>query len=156
MSNSFEKDENDLIELIYKPKPYPDEKTRIFGRCFVNTNKDNCKIIYKNNEYDLKEYFDDIEKKYNHKDIISIKLKGLNNITDMSFMFDECKSLISLPDISKWNISKVTSISEMFKECNLLISLPDISNWNTSNVTNVKRIFYLYPIYLNGILLILK
>ena len=36
MSNSFEKNENDLIELIYKPKPYYDDKTR---------------IIIKNNKY---------------------------------------------------------------------------------------------------------
>ena len=26
-----------------------------------------------------------------------------NNVTDMSFLFNGCKSLSSLPDISKWN-----------------------------------------------------
>ena len=37
---------------------------------------------------------------------IEIKLIETKNITNMSYMFDECSSLISLPDISKWNTSK--------------------------------------------------
>ena len=32
-------------------------------------------------------------------------------------MFARCKSLSSLPDISKWNTNKVTSMSFMFGEC---------------------------------------
>ena len=38
-----------------------------------------------------------------------------------------CSSLISLPDISKWNTNKVTDISYIFDECSSLISFPDIS-----------------------------
>ena len=52
-------------------------------------------------------------------------------------MFLECNSLISLPDISKWNTSNVNDMSEIFRECNSLISLPDISKWNTSNVNDM-------------------
>ena len=51
-------------------------------------------------------------------------------------MFQECNSLISLPDISQWDISNVSNISLMFQECYSLISLPDISKWNTSKVTD--------------------
>ena len=47
-------------------------------------------------------------------------------ITNMKGMFSECNSLISLPDISKWNTSNVNNMNEMFSECNSLISLPDI------------------------------
>ena len=56
------------------------------------------------------------------------KLESLININvnDMSFMFYECNSLISLPDISKWNTSNVNNMSYMFSGCNSLISLPDI------------------------------
>ena len=50
----------------------------------------------------------------------------------MSHMFYGCKSLNSLPDISKWNTNKVTDMSGMFSECESLKSLPDISNWNTN------------------------
>jgi surface protein len=52
----------------------------------------------------------------------------------MRDMFNGCKLLKFIPDISKWDISKVTDISGMFSACESLLSLPDISIWNTSNV----------------------
>ena len=56
-------------------------------------------------------------------------------------MFCGCISLISLPDISKWNTNNVTDMSWMFCRCESLISLPDISKWNTNNVTNMDYMF---------------
>ena len=70
------------IEIIYKSNK--EEKLRIFGTTFVNNNKKNCKIIYNNKEYELKEYLNDIDKEYNNKDEIKIILIGINNVTDMS------------------------------------------------------------------------
>ena len=46
-------------------------------------------------------------------------------------MFCNCSSLISLPDISKWNTKNVLAMCEMFKDCSSLTSLPDISKWDT-------------------------
>ena len=46
----------------------------------------------------------------------------------MSYMFYKCNSLISLPDLSKWNTENVKDMTAMFCECNSLIDLPDISN----------------------------
>ena len=81
----------------------------------------------------------------------------------MSDMFNRCNSLISLPDISKWNALNVNNMKGMFNKCNSLISLLDIFKWNTSNVTEMsdmfsecKPIIYHYQIYQNGILLMLK
>ena len=62
-------------------------------------------------------------------------------LTDVSFMFAGCKSLISLPDLSDLNTSKITNMRFMFAGCNSLISLPDISNWDISNVTNLEWMF---------------
>ena len=56
-------------------------------------------------------------------------------------MFSECNSLISLPDISKWDTSKAYFMDSMFNECNSLISLPDISKWNVSIVPDKERMF---------------
>ena len=51
-------------------------------------------------------------------------------------MFCKCISLVSLPDISKWDINKVTDASYMFSNCsNFILSLPDFSKWNTSKIT---------------------
>ena len=83
----------------------------------------------------------DIDYRYDNKEEFEIKLKGINNITNMSCMFCGCKSLSSLPDISKWNTSNVNNMSYMFYGCESLSSLPDISKWNTSNVYNMSVMF---------------
>ena len=43
------------ISQFYSPS-FEKEKTklRIFGKKFINTNKDKCKIIYKDKKYELK------------------------------------------------------------------------------------------------------
>ena len=39
-------------------------------------------------------------------------------------MFDGCKSLSSLPDISKWDTNNVTNMSCMLVNCKLLKNIP--------------------------------
>ena len=63
-------------------------------------------------------------------------------VTDMSYMFYECSSLISLPDLSNWNTNNVKNMSYMFYKCKSLTSLPDISKWYISNVENISYMFY--------------
>ena len=60
----------------------------------------------------------------------------------MSYMFYGCRTLDSLPDISKMNIYNITNMSHMFYGCKSLRTLPDISNWNTSNITDISYMFY--------------
>ncbi len=43
----------------------------------------------------------------------------------MSGMFCRCKSLESLPDISKWDIKNVDNMSRMFYHCNPSLKVPD-------------------------------
>ena len=134
--NIFEKD---IITIIYKPtKGF---KTRIFGEIFANNHQYECNIIYKNKIHKLTEFFDDIEENYNHDDLITIKLRGINNIKNINWMFCKCYSLISLSDISKWNTSQVKDMCCMFYKCHSLISLPDISKWDTSNVEILTGMF---------------
>ena len=62
----------------------------------------------------------------------------------MDCMFKGCSSLLSLPDISKWNTNNITDMNSMFKRCSSLSSLsslPDISKWNTNNVEDISEIF---------------
>ena len=112
----------------------------IFGNEFVENNKNICKMIIDNEEYEIKEKFN--IKNYN-KNVLNIKLKGIDNIIDMSNMFNSCRSLSSLPDISEWNTNNVTDMSYMFNGCTSLKSLPDISKWNTNNVTDISYMFNL-------------
>ena len=131
-------DNNNQITIKYK-KPSNKNKIRIFGKEFVGNNKNKCKIKYNDDGYHtLREY---IEIKNDKGDIIEIKLNGINDITDLSNMFADCDMLISLSDISKWNVEKVTDMSYMFYNCESLESLPDISKWNVDKVTNLSHMF---------------
>ena len=84
-----------------------EEKIKIFSDAYVKNNIYKCKNVYNDLEYDLVENFLDIDEEYNIKDPIQFKLKGINNITDMYWMFYECNTFSSLPDISNWNTLKV-------------------------------------------------
>jgi len=129
--------EKDILEINIIYDIY-EEKIKIFDNEFVKNNRNICRMIIDNKEYEItKEYF---VKTYN-KNKLKITLKGINNVTNMSYMFYECSSLSSLPDISKWNTNNVIDMSYMFSGCTSLSSLPDISKWNTNNVTNMKCMF---------------
>ena len=78
------------INIIYDIKGK--NEIKIFGSEFVKNNKNKCKMIINNKEYEItKEY----KVKTNKNNKLQIKLKGINNITNMSYMFYGCSSLIS-------------------------------------------------------------
>jgi len=58
----------------------------------------------------------------------------------MCYMFYECKSLISLSDLSKWDTSNVEDMSCMFYRCSSLKEL-NLSNFNTNNATDMYGMF---------------
>ena len=90
-----------------KEEEIEEGKIRIFGKEFVNNNKNNCKIIYNNKENELTEIF-------NCEDELEIKLIGINNVSNMSCLFSKCTYLKSLPDISKWNTENINNMSYLF------------------------------------------
>ena len=72
-------------------------------------------------------------------------IQGLENldtsqVTDMSWMFDDCWGLTNL-DLSHFNTSQVADMSDMFSNCSSLINL-DLSNFDTSQVTDMSWMFY--------------
>ena len=106
----------------------------------MKNNKDRCKIRHPLGTMELREYFD-IDDNLKNKDILEIILIGVTKITNMSNMFQECRTLLSVSDMSKLDFTKVTDISGMFSICDSLTSIPDISKWNTKNVTNMAMLF---------------
>ena len=78
---------------------------------------------------------------YNCRKLSSLDFSKFNteNVTDMKFMFYNCRILSSL-DLSKFNTENVTNMSYMFDNCYELSSL-DLSKFNTENVTNMKYMF---------------
>ena len=133
MYNGMNKNEIDLIYEIQNNE----KEIKILGKFFVEKYKDLCRIIYNNKEYDLTETFNCENIKDN---ILKIKLKGINNATDLSWMFEGCSQLSKLSNFSDWDTSYVLDMSCLFRYCKFL-ELPDISNWNTSNVGNMGYMF---------------
>ena len=76
----------------------------------------------------------------NHEQV-NIKLIENKNIINMSHMFSGCKTLLSISNLSRWNISQINNLSYFFYDCQILEFLPDISNWDTKNVLDISYIF---------------
>ena len=62
-----------------------------------------------------------------------------SQVTNMSFMFSECKALESL-DLSHFKTSKVTNMRYIFNYCFELTTL-DLSSFDTSNVIDMIGMF---------------
>ena len=132
------------MTIVYRVKPN-DKNIKIFGKQFVQNNKNKCKIIVDGNERDICEKLD-LNDNMRKKSTLEIKLKETSTITDMSYLFggdfDEgCDALISVP-VFDWDTKNVTNMNHLFNNCTLLQSLPNnISEWNTSNVTDMNTMF---------------
>ena len=90
------------------------KKLEIFGKIFVEKNRDNFQIIINGKNLELKQSLniEELEIKY---DIVEIKLKQLKNTTDISYMFSNCKNLISIGDIYNWKTDNITNMSGFLK-----------------------------------------
>ena len=57
----------------------------------------------------------------------------------MEGLFQGCSALISLPDLSKWNISKVKNMNNLFNGC-IRLKI-NISLWDLSKVEKKENVF---------------
>ena len=104
-----------IQKLIYKIN-LNKNKIRIFNNKFVNNNKNKCNLIYKNRIFPLKEYFsiEDIEKEKTNK--LIIYLIELENITDLSYMFQDCTALEEYTNLKKNNNTTEVTIDNKTKK----------------------------------------
>ena len=75
----------------------------------------------------------------NLKEIRGIDLLDTKNVTNMDYMFYNCRGLTNL-DLSSFNTSLVTSMTGMFRGCSNLKYL-DVSGFNTARVTSMSYMF---------------
>ena len=67
-----------------------------------------------------------------------------NNSNNFSEKADNSNEINDLNYFKENIFTNVTNMNRIFGGCSSLISLPDISKWDTKNVTNMKYIFYKY------------
>ena len=85
----------------------------------------------------LKDFFRDCT---GLNEITGLKYLNTAEVTDMSFMFWNCKNLSSL-DLTNFNTTKVENMSGMFHSCQKLSSLTLSESFNTANVTDMSNMF---------------
>ena len=123
-----------FIQINYKAKRNDKTKLRIFGEIFVKNNKDKYKIMFKDKEYKLTEYFDNIDKNYNHKDDVILELIINDGLIDLSYMFAGCNTLLTFFESLQSQSSKLFVMNEINKEDEQ--SLVDDENNNNDNLEN--------------------
>ena len=138
----MDKNNNKGNILFLKYKISNDEKDiRIFGDQFVENNKGNLRLTINDKEIEFcpilkRKYFND-----NKNKIIELKLEEIKIVSNASYMFLNCESLISFNHNSDLDLTNVTNISHLFSGCSLLLHLPDISKWNFCNLTVIDSVF---------------
>ena len=115
-------------------------KINLFGYNFFKNNKNKCHLIINGKKAKLCEFYEE-KNTYQINKIINIELIINEELSDLSFMFSGCSSLLNICDISKWNTKSVTRMNNIFSGCKSLLNLPDISNWDVSNVTDMSNMF---------------
>ena len=127
-------------EIILNYNIEEEHKIRIFGDNFVKKNKNNYQIRINNKIYELTSFID-INKLEIKSGNLGVHLKQLNNTLDISFMFYDCNSLLSIENITNWSIENIINMSFLFVGCSSLKSLPDIQN-------GMQIILLICPVYL--------
>lgn len=110
-------------------------KLRLFGSEFVKNNKGKCAITLNNvaGEQELCEFYPN-----SVNGNVKVKLIERESLTNLSYMFDDCTLLSSVPDFDKWDMIGVTNLSHMFNNCKSLEYLPNIGKWDVSEVTDIS------------------
>ena len=138
-----QKENNELnsMTLIYEVDKNAIE-IKLFDYNFVQINMDNCYLLINNSKLNLCSFLS-LDENIKKENILIVKIIETKPITDMSFMFRECKKLKALTDISKWDTKNVSKMRYMFSDCASLEFLPGITKWNTGNVQDMGAYFFI-------------
>ena len=110
------------LRLNYKID-YPGEIIRLVGTKFYENNKNNCQMCINFVKTDLHEFY----KSKKEESFIKVVFAIRDIISDLSYMFSECSSLVSIDNLCNLNFNNITNLSYMFFGCSSLTSLSDIS-----------------------------
>ena len=124
----------EISKMIYLNKP-KSGRIKIFGENFVKNNKGRSLIMYKNNIFELNEYFsiEDIE----DENKVEILLIELDDISNKSYMFQDCHLLEEFSSyIENKKESEIITIDEHSLYSNIRINISE-NNTDTENNSTV-------------------
>ena len=138
-AGTFESAESITTRVVFDAS-FRDFRPTTTARWFLNLRAlkqiEGLEYLNTQNVTDMSSMFSDC------RTLTSLDLKNFNtqNVTDMGGMFRDCSGLTSL-DLSHFNTQNVTDMGGMFRDCSGLTSL-DLSHFNTQNVTNMCGMFF--------------
>ena len=146
--DEFKINDNNIIECIHEINENTlEEKIKLLNY-IPQYNKDIQ--IFDNENEEMNEYFElylnnkkkefCLDYEFLNKGKYTIIIKNKIPLINMSYLFNNCFSLISL-NLSNFNSNKVRDMNHMFYNCSSLTSL-NLSNLNTNNVSNMSYMFY--------------
>ena len=154
---------NKSFELKYSVL-YDLSKIKIFGKAFVENNKDKCHLIIGNNDCELTEFYtfqtkgeksiilviDEENINFSEMfkapfsnclaDISSLKNLDTSECTNLYGMFCGCKKIKNFKCLKDWDVSKCKNFSRLFEKCSFS-EIDFLSNWNMSNSTDLSFMF---------------
>jgi hypothetical protein len=149
------------INIIYKTEEAGN--CDIFGKKFVEINKDKIELnidgnqIKLINEYKLKKGDNNIKMvikskitdlQYmfhcckNLKDINELQYLDTKYCNNFKFMFARCSLLSDIRALEKWNVSNGNNFEGMFAGCSSLSDIKPLHKWKVSNCNNFELMFY--------------
>ena len=131
------------INLIYYRKEGKDLfgndiTNKIFGKKFVENNRNNIELIINGNKSELIEEY----KLKDGENNIEIIIK--NKITNFEDMFYNCISLKNIEGLKYLDVSNGNNFSSMFYGCSSLSNIKGLENWNVSNGNNFSEMFWMF------------
>ena len=123
-----------IIRLIYFSKC--EGEYNIFGKKFVNNNRDNLELIINGIQINLVSRYK--LRKGNNNIRILIKKKLIN----LEYMFYQCDTLKNIAELKYLNVKEIKSFSGLFFGCESLSDISSLKNWDVSNCNNFANMFY--------------
>ena len=143
VTESYNSDIGKSNEILIKVKV---EKSREYKDIYFLENNKKEEIHNKDiNESNIEVYINNTKIKYSKcfrptkEGEYTIKLVFLKQITDCSYIFNNCRNITSI-DLSSFDSSKVTHMNYMFSECYNLNEI-NLNNLNTNNVIDINHMF---------------
>ena len=79
---------------------------------YIKNNKGKCKMKIGDKIFEITDYYriNDTDKK---KDYLTIKLIIPDKLSDITFMFHNCSSIVEIDNIENWDLSKIADIKDI-------------------------------------------
>jgi len=113
-----------------------EKEGNIFGYNFVENNKNNIELEINGEKSKL------VERYKLKKGINNIKMIIKNKLTNLEYMFEDCKSLKDINELKYLDTKDINNFEYMFWGCSSLSDIKPLQNWNVSNGNNFKYMFW--------------